>query len=301
MQENLQFLEANKYLIRYYYVYKYKSFHRAAENFYIAGTDRNMKYTVTQLEDFYGVQLIKVTGNKLDFTEFGHLLGEQAEKVFNLNIKINSILNKINLKEVNFATTIDFYKYYIKPIFDVFQKENPDSTIILLKTNQFDATERLLKREIDFIVGSMPMSVHPDLEYQKIAQGKIYLVVQKENEEKFKKIKNLKDLLNFKGAMNDHTDPFYFNCKEACDKEDIDLNIVYYTSDFDSLVDVVRNRIVDYSLVGNYCMLDDLLMIDVSFLFTPVDICFIYRKKEALTKAIEKLIKISEKLKITAI
>ena len=124
MEGNMQFLEANKYLIRYYYVYKFKNFNKAAENFYIAGTDRNMKYAVTQLEDFYGVQLIKVKGNKLEFTEFGDILGEQSEVIFRQNIKINSILNKINLKEVNFGTTQDFYNYYIKPIFDRFQKEN---------------------------------------------------------------------------------------------------------------------------------------------------------------------------------
>src|SRR4030043_1311405 len=139
MIDDMQFLEANKYLIRYYYIYKYKSFHRAAENFYVAGTDRNMKYTVDQLENFYKVQLVRVIGNKLEFTDFGHLLGEHAEQIYNLNLKINSILNKMNLKEVNFSVSSDIYKYYVKPIFDVFQKENPDSKITLIKTNQYDA------------------------------------------------------------------------------------------------------------------------------------------------------------------
>ena len=298
MYDNMQFLEANKYLIRYYYIYKYKSFHRAAENFYISGTDRNMRYTVTQLENFYGVQLVRIIGNKLEFTEFGHLLGEQAEQIFNLNLKINSILNKMNLKEVNFSISSDIYKYYVKPVFKVFQKENPDSKIILIKTNQFDASQRLLNREIDFIVGFIPENCHPDLTYQKIAEGKIYLVSLKENEGKFKDIKSLKALTGYKGATLDNTDPFYFNLKKAEKKEKIELNIIYSTSDFDSLIEVVRNNFVDYSLIGNYTKLDDLAFIDVSFLFSPIEVCFIYRKNESFTTAIEKLIKISKKLDV---
>ena len=301
MLDNMQFLEANKYLIRYYYIYKYKSFHRAAENFYVAGTDRNMRYTVTQLENFYGVQLVRVIGNKLEFTEFGELLGEQAEQIFNLNLKINSILNKMNLKEVNFSASYDIYKYYVKPIFDIFQRENPDSKITLIKTNQYDASQRLLNREIDFIVGFVPENCHSDLTYQKIAEGKIYLVSLKKNEDKFKNIKSLKEIKEYKGATLDNTDPFFYNLKETEKKEKINLNIIYSTSDFDSLIAVVRNNFADYSLIGNYTKFDDLVFIDVSFLFKPIEVCFIYRRNESFTTAIEKLIKISDKLSVKPI
>lgn len=298
MLENMQFLEANKYLIRYYYIYKYKSFHRAAENFYIAGTDRNMRYTVTQLENFYGVQLVRIIGNKLEFTEFGNLLGAQAEQIYNLNLKINSVLNKMNLKEVNFSASHDIYKYYVKPIFEVFQKENSDSKITLIKTNQYDASEKLLNREIDFIVGFIPENCHPDLNYQKIAEGKIYLVSLKENGDKFKGISSLSEIKEYKGATLDNTDPFFYNLKEAEKKEKINLNIIYSTSDFDSLIEMVRNNYVDYSLLGNYTRLDDLAFFDVSFLFNPIEVCFIYRKNESFTTAIERLIKISNKLNV---
>lgn len=301
MQDDMQFLEANKYLIRYHYVYKYKSFHRAAENFYIAGTDRNMKYTVDQLENFYKVQLVRVIGNKLEFTDFGHLLGEHAEQIYNLNLKINSILNKMNLKEVNFSISNDIYKYYVKPIFEVFQKENPDTKITLIKTNQYDATQRLLNREIDFIVGLIPSNCHPELTYQKIAEGKIYLVSLKSNENKFKDIKSLNDIKEFKGATLDFTEPFYYNLKEIEKKENIILNIVYSTSDIESLIEVVRNNFADYSLMGNYIKFDDLAFLDVSSLFNTIEVCFIYRKNESLTPAIEKLIKISKKLNIKPI
>ncbi len=298
MSDNMQFLEANKYLIRYYYIYKHKSFHRAAENFYVAGTDRNMKYAVTQLENFYQVQLIRVIGNKLEFTDFGHLLGEQAEQVYNLNLKINSILNKMNLKEINFSTSNDIYKYYVKPIFDVFQKDNPDAKITLVKTNQYDGTQKLLNREIDFIVGIIPIKIHPDLTYQKIADGKIFLVSLKENNDNFKDIKSLNDIKKFKCASLDNTDPFYYNLKDAEKKEKTNLNITYSTSDIDSLIEAVQSGFVDYSLVGNYTKFNDLSSFDVSFLFKPVEICFIYRRNESFTTAIEQLIKISKKLNI---
>lgn len=301
MSESLQFLEANKYLIRFYYVYKYKNFNRAAENFYIQGTDRNMRYALSQLENFYSVKLVKTEGNKLDFTEFGHILGRYAEKIFNLNLEINSILSRANLKEVRFSTTPDFYEYYIKPIFQTFQLENPDIKIILLKTNQYDATQKLLNREIDFIVGSIPINPHHDLTYQEIAKAKMLLAVKKENEAKFINIKSLNDLKDYKGAINDSTDPFYYNFFQAVNDTNSQINVPFFTSDFNSLIEVVRNGFTDYSIVGNYALFDDISFIDISYLFTPVAICFIYRKGETPTIAITKLIEISTKLQIKPI
>ena len=123
----------------------------------------------------------------------------------------------------------------------------------------------------------------------------------KENEEKFINIKSLKDIKGYKGATLDNTDPFYYNLKEAEKKEKMDLNIIYSTSDIDSLIEVVRNNFVDYSLIGNYTKYEDLSFLDVSFLFNPIEVCFIYRKNESFTTAIEKLIKISNKLDVKPI
>ncbi|MBN2546671.1 MAG: LysR family transcriptional regulator [Spirochaetes bacterium] len=299
MTEDLQFLEANKYLIRYYYIYKYKSFHKASKEFYVASSDRNMKYAVQQLEKYYNVQLIKIKGNMFEFTEFGHILGEQVKKIYDININIYTMLNKLDLKEINFATSPDFYKYYIKPVFDAFIKENPEIKVNILKTNQMDSTGRLIKREIDFIVGSLPLNQNPDLIYQEIAESRIFLAYLKENRQKFNKIDSLNDIKELKGAMCDHTHIFYHNVKEIEKENNIKLNIVHNISDFESLIDAVRSRNVDYSIVGNYEFLDeDVNFYDITGFFKPHKICYIYRKNEALTKSIEKLIIIAEKLKI---
>ncbi len=301
MTESMQFLEANKYLIRFYYIYKYKNFNKAAANFYVSSTDRNMKYAVKQLEAFYGVRLVKTSGNKLDFTEFGHILGRESEKIYNENISINSIIRRASFREVRFATTNDFYEYYLKPIFFEFQKKNPDIKIILLKTNQFDSTQRLLHREIDFIVGVVPQVKNDDLVYKPIAEAKIFLACKKDKEGQFCNIKSLRELKGFRGAVNDATTPFYFNLMKNVEKEEADLNILYHTSDCLSLVDVVLNDFADYSIIGNYRYFDEVCLIDISSLFDPVVISFIYRKGENPTKPIEKLIAISEKLGIRPI
>ncbi len=299
MTEDLQFLEANKFLIRYYYIYKYKSFHKASEKFYTASSDRNMKYAVQQLEKCYKVQLIKIKGNMFEFTEFGHILGEQVEKIYNLNVNTYSLLNKLNLKEINFATSPDYYKYYIKKVFDSFITENPDIKVNILKTNQMDSTERLLKREIDFIVGAVPLIQNPDLIYQEIAESKVFLAYLKKNSKKFKKIDSLYDIKELKGAMCDHTHVFYQNVREAEKEKNIKLNIVQNISDFESLIDAVKSGNVDYSIVGNYDLTDeDLIFLDITGFFKVYKICFIYRRNEVLTRTIEKLIKISEQLQI---
>ncbi len=301
MINSMQFLEANKYLIRYYYIYKYKSFNKASDNFYVSSSDRNMKYAVDQLESFYGVKLIKTSGNKLDFTEFGHILGRESEKIFNYNLDINSIIQRANFKEVRFATSNDFYEYYVKPIFVVFQKENPEIKITLIKTNQFDSTQRILNREIDFIVGSVPIKKNDDLIYQPIAKAKMLLVCTKEKYEIFKNIKSLKELEPYKGAINDSTDPFYSNFIENTQKQEADLSILYYTTDCRSLVNVVLDGYADYSIIGNYKQFDEVSLIDITGLFDPVNIAFIYRKGETPTKIIEKLIEVSKKLNIKPI
>jgi DNA-binding transcriptional LysR family regulator len=301
MQDNMQFLEANKYLIRYYYVYKHKSFHRAAEFFYISSTDRNMKYAVTQLEELYDIQLVKVEGNKLNFTEFGHVLGELSKKVFDTNIEIHSVLKRTNLEEIRFATSHDFFKYYIKPIFENFQKENPDAKVRILKTNQDDSTARLLRHEIDFVVGTVPMKQHPDLTYYDFSEGKMLLMVQKDREKEFTSVKSLADLAGLRGGMKDSTDAFHANFQKSCAGLDEPLNIMYETSDYESLVDIVRSGHVDYVITGNYYIHDDLAYIDISHLFEPVKIAFIYRKGEDQTLAIDKLVEISQQMKVKPI
>ena len=46
-----------------------------------------MKYAMAQLEIFYNIQLIKVEGNKLSFTEFGHILGKASQKIWDSIIR----------------------------------------------------------------------------------------------------------------------------------------------------------------------------------------------------------------------
>jgi len=299
MYEDLKFLEANKYLIKYYYIYKYKSLYKASENFYEPTSDRNMKNAIKLLEEFYNVQLVNVKGNRVEFTEFGEILGKQAEQIFNINLNIKSLINNINLKEINFATSPDYYKYYIKKVFDSFITENPDIKVNILKTNQMDSTERLLKREIDFIVGAVPLIQNPDLIYQEIAESKVFLAYLKKNSKKFKKIDSLYDIKEIKGAMCDHTHVFYQNVREIEKEKNIKLNIVQNISDFESLIDAVKSGNVDYSIVGNYDLTDqDLIFLDITGFFKVYKICFIYRRNEVLTRTIEKLIKISEQLQI---
>jgi DNA-binding transcriptional LysR family regulator len=298
LQESFHFLEANKYLIRYYYVYKYKSFHRASENFYIAGTDRNMKYAVTQLESFYGLKLVNIEGNKLGFTEFGHILGSYSQRIFDLNVEINSNLQRLNLKEVRFASTHDFYKYYIKSIFDVFLKKNNDLKVTVIKTNQYDSIQRLLSREIDFVVGTTTFHQNQDLSFQEIANANILLAVKEGRKNEFTGIKKMADLLKFKGATYDNTDPFFENFYKCQEENEIELNIIYQSSDFDSLIDSLKDDIVDYAIVGNYANVEGIHFIDISSFFYPVVISIIYRKGEPTTEAIEEWIKIALDLKI---
>ena len=290
-QESFQFPEANKYLIRYHYVYKNRSYHRASENFYIAGTDRNMKYAVTQLESFYGLKLVNIEGNKLGFTEFGHILGKYSQKIFDLNVEINSNLQRLNLKEVRFASTYDFYRYYIKQIFDVFLKANNDLKVTVIKTNQYDSIQKLLAREIDFVVGTMMIRQNQDLAYEKITEAKMLLAVKEERKNEFSGIKQLSDLEKLKGAVNDASDPFYENLYKSQQEKNTALNITYQSTDFDSLT--------DYSIVGNYSVAEGIHFIDISHFFYPVEICFVYRKGETTTKAIEEWKKIALELNVS--
>lgn len=296
--DNLEYLESNKYLIRYYYVYKFKNLHRAAEEFYLQSTDRNMRYAINQLENFYNIQLIKTEGNKISFTEFGHILGKFSEQIYNVNLSIYSVLQRVNFKEIRFATSYDFYKYYIEPIFAYFQKEYSDAKIMLIKTNQHDSTNMLSKGEIDFIVGVKPDIINDKFEYQTIAQAKILLAIKQETIDKLGEINYLKDLKKLKGAMNDFTDPFYEKYEKADRDKNIKLNIVFHTSEYESLIGAVLNDFVDYAIVGNYTNIDGLVYFDISEIFAPTEIAFIYRKGEAVRKALKNLIDISQALDV---
>jgi hypothetical protein len=57
-------------------------------------------------------------------------------------------------------------------------------------------------------------------------------------------------------------------------------------------------KLVECAIVGNYTLEEGLFSTDISSLFKPIDICFIYRKGEGPTKAIQELIRIWRKLQV---
>ncbi len=291
-------LEANKFLIRYHYIYKFKNYTKAAENFYMPSSERNMRYAVSQLQDIYGVQLVNTDGNKLDFTFLGHLLGEYSQKIFSQNLEIASVIDRINMKEIRFASTFDFYKYYIGPVFDRFIKDNPDVRVQIIKTNQSDAQERLAKREIDFVIGTIPLNKNPDFVYDEVEDGKMLLAYRPEDREKFCGINSLKELTAFKGAMNDPSAAFYENFVASIANAEVELRILYETTDYGSLIKLLTDKIADYAIVGNYEKTEGIEFKDISGLFLPVKIAFIYRNGENPTKSIKELIAVFGKVKI---
>ncbi len=301
MFESNQFLEANKYLIRFYYVYKYKSLTKAAQNFYSAGSDRNMKYAVTQLEEIYGVKLANITTSKVEFTAFGDMVAHEAEKIYNINSQINSMIRRIQMKEIRFATSYDFFKYYIAPVFKNFQRKFVDVNITIVKTNQKDAIERLKQREVDFVVGTLPMEQDKDIVYEPFTKAKMLLVYLPNSRHKFDEITTLKEIAGYKGAINDVSAPFYENFEATLRSLDLTMNIVYQITDYESLIQLVREGLVDYAIAGNYSKEESLLTKDISDLFYPINICFIYRKGEEPSNTIRELIDVSRVLKVKPI
>jgi DNA-binding transcriptional LysR family regulator len=298
MEQNLQYLEANKFLIRYHYIYKYKSYKKAAENYYVSSTDRNMSYAVDQLEAFYGVQLIRVHGNRLEFTEFGHIIGGVAQQVFQMNKDAKSKLDKVNLREINFATTADSYKYYVSQILLKFQEENPDVKVFALKTYYDDAARKLQQNEIDFYVGPVALERNSDFEYKSIGVTRTVLAVKNERKDEFNFNGCLSDFLPFKGAMKDKTSTFHTFFEKEAEKLGLKLDIALETSDVETLVDAVKNDVVDYAIIGNYYKDPDLHFIDITKCFEPLEICFVSRKGEVPTLALEKLIEVSQLLRV---
>lgn len=294
-------LESVKYLIRYYYIYKYKSYVKACENYYEQIKPGVMKYSVSNLEDIYGTQLITDATNKLAFTEAGDKLGHLTQRIFDSVLMINNAISRVKMEQIRFGCSPDFYKYFIKPVFYTFRKKYPRAQMIIVKANEEYNIEQLIHGRIDFVMGTMPANLHPVLDYQKIMNAKILLAVREDKYQLFKHIESLEMLSGYHGAMNDFTDPLHTNIKVGLEKANLNLNLFYMTSDFQSLIDEVRNGFVDYAFVGNYDIVEGLEFIDVSRFFSPVVVCFILRKGDILPDGIKELINISEKIDIMEI
>lgn len=284
MKADISYINGNNYITRYYFVYKFKNYTMAGKNYLYPITPHDLQYSVKHLEDFFEVELVRNTqNNELKFTEYGHILAEQAKKIYEITVTSVALLKQIMKKQgakmpLLFTTTSDLYEFYIRDAFSAFSRENDGSPITPMIIDQYIAMAKLLNKEIDFTVGIVPAVEDDRFVYKKIGESSVLLAVRKDHIEMFKEMNNLGKLIHRKGAVINHSDPFYDNFHASLNDVINELNIVYYGNNFQSLIEAVRSNFVTYAIVNNYALYKDLRLINITRLFKPVELAFIFCK-----------------------
>lgn len=295
-------LEANKYMIPFYYVYKYSSYSKAADNYFQAASIKYFRHSVHELEALYNTKIVNVKNrNQLVFTEFGHVLAAQAKKIYETTIESSKLLERLKLKEIRFATMPDFYEYYIKKVFLNYMSIHKNVKIVLYTLNQESGIQSLLNREIDFYVGIMPEKKHEELQYTANGEARILLAVRESEKDSFAGLTSFKKLKNLRGATHNSKDPLLENLNASLKKEGTQLNIVFYGNNFSSIVESVNNGFASYAIVGNYTECPGIKFYDISHLCNKMELAFIHRKGENHSRAMDRLLKISQSMNIQPI
>ena len=223
----------------FYYVAKYESISKAAENLLISQPAGS--YQIKTLEDALGITLFVRTKKGVTLTDEGKVLFHYVEK--GVESFINGEHALTNLKNLDYgnirigaSTTVS--KHVLMPYLEKFHKQYPNIDINI--TNNL--TENLLidlrNGNLDMLLLNLPMKESNDLKIEKVLDVQDIFVANKDLFLSINKKLNLKQLKNY---------PLLFQKKPSNTREYLDN----YLKD-NNVVLIPKMEIVSYNLIMDF-------------------------------------------------
>ncbi|MHB8337556.1 MAG: LysR substrate-binding domain-containing protein [Ignavibacteriaceae bacterium] len=131
-------------------VAKNLSFTKAASELYIS--QPAISKNIQALENEFGLRLFVRKGNRIYLTSAGKVLLDYSEKIFNLQLKLESNLNLFKEEQtgsLRLGASTTIAQYVIAPVLSKFNKKFPNIKLSLLSGNSERIADALLKGEID--------------------------------------------------------------------------------------------------------------------------------------------------------
>ena len=192
-------INLNLYKI-FYDVSKYGSFSKAGEFTYT--TESAISKSIKKLEEELETKLFYRKSNGIELTEKGRELLYYVEKSYgNLLTAERLMLESENLERgklnIGLPSYISSFFFFDKII--EFHKKYPNIEITLMNGSREYLLGLLDKHQIDFIIYTFPINEdmkNKDIEYSELYSVKYRFFCKKEDYEKYKNIKSVKELEN---------------------------------------------------------------------------------------------------------
>lgn len=283
----------------FYIVAKHNNFTKASEELYIS--QPAVTKSVQKLEEQLNTKLFKRTNNGIFLTDEGRVVYLYAEKLYNLTIASNNLIDDINnvqFKSINIGVPTHLGTFYLIKFLADFNNKFPNTHINIINKSSEEMLKMLERRELDLVLDT-DMSATNDEIIKKIELIKLegcFVSGEKYKDLSSKKIKpsELNDyplILPGKTTSNRKMLDIIFNRKNVLLRPLIEANSS----------SISKNMILNNLGIGwmikefvsndlNYKKLYE-IKVDIDELSIPVSIAYnkIYQKK-----IVEKFIKMFE-------
>lgn len=292
----------NKQLTYFIEVVKQKSFTKAAERLYLCQSA--LSKTIKLMENELGVQLIDRTSRSFKLTPEGTIFYENGQKTLkNINDEMQRLCDSINVARGTISVGIPPVigaSYFTKIIYD-FKKQYPDITLKVLEVGANTVKDKVDEGEIDIGVVILPFHSdgfhvtpvikntnvlivnknHPLLSDAVCIDGKMTVPFIKLRNEKFISLNN--------------TYMLYYRTIEMCRKAGFEPNIVYESTQWDFVADMVALNqgiaVLPKPILKKFKS-EDIRLLELTEPEFPWNIAVIIKKDKYISNAINNFIQL---------
>lgn len=273
----------------FYDVCKYGSFSKTAEFTYT--TQSAISKSIKKLEDDLETQLFYRNSNGIELTDKGRELFKYIEEAYNTLLAAErSLIETENLErgtlKIGLPSHIASFFFFDK-IID-FHSKYPNIEMTLISGSTGQLLELIDKHEIDLIIDTAPINTNNmDLTVIDLLTVKYGFICRKENYDKYKNIKSIKDLENV---------PLVLPNKGTTNRKKLDSLFIKNNVEPKKIINIHTSEVilnaVNHDLGIGY-LISDIVKGDDNYKFIDVkeelptaDIVFAYNKKYLTTAPI---------------
>ena len=295
-------INLNLYKI-FYDVCKYGSFSKTAELTY--STQSSISKSIKKLEDELETKLFYRNPHGVELTEDGKDLLYYVEKAYgNLLIAERTLIEKDSLERGKLNMGLPSYIssfFFFDKVIDFYNKY-PNIEINLMNGSRGYLLGLMDKHQIDFIIYSSPIKDDirnkDNLSVEKLYSVKYSFFCRKEDYDKYKNIKSIKDLNNIPLVLPLPGTNHRKYLDEVLVKNNVEINRVINIHTSEGILTGVKNGLgVGYIISDIVKNNDEFKLIEVKEKLHEEDIVIIYDKK-ILTKAPIRFIEENLNIKI---
>jgi DNA-binding transcriptional LysR family regulator len=266
----------------------YLNFTKAAEKCFVS--QPAISAAIKDLEEEYDVQLFHRDNNKLILTEEGEVFLSRCNYLLDYVDKTEVIMKdmgkKYNLIKIGIPPMIGTFIF--PSIYKAFMQKYPNVEIELFEAGSVSVRKAVEMNAIDLgiaILNEVPLE---KFNYLKTTETELHFFVSKNHPLAKKEVITLKDLNNEKIILLKSDSYQNMKVKERFKQNNIELNVMLYTSQINMIVEMLSYGNVGAFLfkeIGNYyndlvsIPLDEPIKIEIGLLWNKNQLLFAVKKK----------------------